>query len=384
MGRKEISENVKRMLYAESMGRCMNPNCQKELFRTKGNIIEKAHIDPYCKTADNSFENLVVLCPNCHTDFDKNAAFSPEEVLNWKETRKQELDKFFCKKFGSFDELKKEVFPLLSENKSIYENYYLCDNKELWKKFEPKIIINNRKLKLLFENNRDLFQNHNNESYSNLACVDKFILHVDEFEKTRLDDEKNRQVLFPKEINSIFGIEPYFENFIPSTESLEILITKLNQQGKYKGIIFENDNSFIMIEENHEDKVVFLKDSPRLRQLYFDYKCFRATEVRLNSLNYALSYINRKKINFEFLKYNNLREININGIKMIFVYKYCLSEFELLNLLPDKESVVVNLHNWNGESCISEQAYKRAKKMNVTLLTMEAFYEYIDKLKYLE
>mgnify|MGYP000476599993 FL=1 len=41
MSRKEISENVKRKLYAESMGRCMNPHCQKELFRINGDIIEK-------------------------------------------------------------------------------------------------------------------------------------------------------------------------------------------------------------------------------------------------------------------------------------------------------------------------------------------------------
>ena len=29
MRRKEISELVKRRLYAESIGRCMNPRCQK-------------------------------------------------------------------------------------------------------------------------------------------------------------------------------------------------------------------------------------------------------------------------------------------------------------------------------------------------------------------
>ena len=62
-----IPENVERRLYAESMGRCMNPDCRKELFCLQGDIIERAHIDPYCQTADNSFENLVVLCPNCHS-----------------------------------------------------------------------------------------------------------------------------------------------------------------------------------------------------------------------------------------------------------------------------------------------------------------------------
>lgn len=82
--RKNVDENVKRRLYAESMGHCMNPDCQCKLFLGEGNIMEKAHIHAYCDTADNSFENLVVLCPNCHTNFDKNHAFKPEQVLSWK------------------------------------------------------------------------------------------------------------------------------------------------------------------------------------------------------------------------------------------------------------------------------------------------------------
>lgn len=61
MSRETITENVKRRLYAESMGRCMNPNCQRELLQGSGDIIEKAHIIPYCKTSDNSFENLIVI-----------------------------------------------------------------------------------------------------------------------------------------------------------------------------------------------------------------------------------------------------------------------------------------------------------------------------------
>lgn len=30
----------------------MNPDCQNELFQDKGDIIEKAHIIPYCERAD--------------------------------------------------------------------------------------------------------------------------------------------------------------------------------------------------------------------------------------------------------------------------------------------------------------------------------------------
>lgn len=70
MVRKLIEENVKRRLYAESMGKCMNPHCLEDLFIKNGDIVEKALIDPYCDSVDNSFENLVILCPNCHTKFD--------------------------------------------------------------------------------------------------------------------------------------------------------------------------------------------------------------------------------------------------------------------------------------------------------------------------
>lgn len=107
MNSRYIDEYVKRKLYAESMGRCMNPKCQRELFRENGDIIERAHIDPYCETADNTFENLVLLCPNCHTDFDKNHAFTPEEVLGWKKIRNEEFERIFRKKYTTFEELKR-------------------------------------------------------------------------------------------------------------------------------------------------------------------------------------------------------------------------------------------------------------------------------------
>ena len=74
MGRK-ISEHVHRKLYAESMGRCMNPDCEEMLVENNGDIMERAHIRPFCETSDNSFDNLIILCPNCHTNFDKNSAF---------------------------------------------------------------------------------------------------------------------------------------------------------------------------------------------------------------------------------------------------------------------------------------------------------------------
>ena len=381
MSGRYIDENVKRRLYAESMGYCMNPNCRCNLFAGTGDIIEKAHIDPYCKTADNSFENLVLLCPNCHTNFDKNNAFTPQEVLSWKKIRQEELKKFFEKKFATFEELEAAVVPLLMENKTIYENYYKKNNKKLWDKFEYVILINNRKLKLILETNLNLIQKQQEESYSNLASIHLFMAHIEEFEATRGDAEKNREILFPVEINSIFGVVPVEGALIPSTECLELLIKKLKEQEKFVAIEMGVEHPCILMQENNKTVQVFFDDAPRLRQIYYNYKCFKKTNVRLESLNFALKYIRNKKIPFKFINDENLREISINHIKMIFVYEYCLGQVKLMEMLPEEDTVIVNLHNWNGESCISGQAYKRAEKMNVKLLTMDAFYEYIKEIK---
>ncbi|MCL2675689.1 MAG: HNH endonuclease [Firmicutes bacterium] len=378
---REISEEVQRKLYAESMGRCMNPACQNELFRCTGDIIEKAHIVPYNKTADNSFENLVVLCPNCHTDFDKNSAFTPEEVLSWKHVRQQELISFFGKKYGSFYELKQEVEPLLLENKTIYEGYYLTDNKNLWDKFTPKILSNNRKLKTLLQNNLSLFQKHSEKQYSNLELVNNFMQHMDEFEQTRQDEEKTRGILFPTEINSIFGVEPVREPFLPRTESIEDLITKLEMQGKFNGITLGTEEPYIIFKDNTKSDKIFLNDVPRLRQLLYDYKCTKAFKVRFEGLNYILKSIRNQGIEYKFLKYNNLREIVMRGKKIIFIYEYCLSKAELTRLSPERNSVIVNLHNWNGEGCISAEARSYSRNVGVELLTTGDFHAYLNKIK---
>lgn len=381
MNSRYIDESVKRKLYAESMGRCMNPDCQRELFCKNGDIFEKAHIDPYCKTADNSYENLVLLCPNCHTDFDKNCAFTPEEVLAWKRTRREELEKMFSKKYTSFEELKKKVVPLLLENQSIFTSYYTKENRALWDKFEPTILSNNRKIKTLLSANLDLIQCHQQKSYSNLAHIQEFMRHVDEFEATRIDEEKNREVLFPAEIDSMFGIAPVEDSILPSTESLEILIQNLKSQGKFETIVMGIEHPYIQMKEEEKSIKVFLDDTPRLRQLYYDYNCFRSAKVRLKSLNFALKYINSRKIHFSFLNENNLREIIIHDKKLVFVYEYCLSQSDIIQLSPEENTVIVNLHNWNDNGCISKQAYEMAATIKVELLTMKAFYEYINKFR---
>ena len=378
MNRKAIAENVKRRLWAESMGRCMNPDCRAELFIKNSDIMEKAHIGAYYETEDNSYENLIVLCPNCHKKFDKTGFIDENIVKQWKEIRRNELEKFFSVELSSFDQLKEKVVPFLSENYSIYKSYYLSGNKSLWDKFEPQILSNNEKLKLLFENNRTLFQQHSYKEYSNLELIQKFITHVDEFKITRDDGEKLREVLFPQEINSIFGIMPVTDYILPSTESMEELIKVLRKENLIDEVMLGIDRPYILLKNREK---IFMDDTPRVRQLYYDNSCFRKTGVRLESLNFALKYLRSRNINFTYVNQDSLREIKVNDINIVFVYEYCLSRTFLSSMSPKPNYVIVNLHNWNGSCCISREALNLADNFEVKLLTMDEFYEYINEIK---
>ena len=332
MSRKPIEENVKRRLFAESMGKCMNPNCKAELFCGDGDIIEKAHIDPYCETEDNSFENLVLLCPNCHTNFDKNHAFSAEEVKEWKKIRRQELDTFFSVKFETFEQLCEKIVPLLTENKMIYEKYYLGNQKRLWDQFEPIILVNNRKIKHILENNMNLIQVNKGTDYeSNQDYVNQLLLHIDEFEKTRDEEERIRSSVFPEEINSIFGIEPIHNGIVTMTEALENLLSKVD----CKEIVLGVKHPYMVIHFNNVDEHIYLDDGPRVMQFYYSYNCFKKVGIRLESLNFALKYLKDREIKFTFYEKQNIHEINCLGYHIIYVYRYCLSRNDLERMLPD-------------------------------------------------
>ena len=99
--------------------------------------------------------------------------------------------------------------------------------------------------------------------------------------------------------------------------------------------------------------------------------------MRFESLNFVFTCLRGKKLKWKYPNSSNLREIIVNGIKFIFVYEYCLSDVALMSMSPEENSIIVNLHGWNGKSCISQKAYERAKKMKVNLMTTNEFRDYI-------
>ena|ERR1700730_6854238 len=77
MQRDHIPADVKRAVLVEAGHRCAIPTCG-------ATTTEVAHIVPWSETSDNSFENLIALCPNCHTRFDQKKEIDRQSVKMYK------------------------------------------------------------------------------------------------------------------------------------------------------------------------------------------------------------------------------------------------------------------------------------------------------------
>lgn len=60
--RPKISAKIKRMVLLEAGHRCAIPACRQT-------TVEIAHIIPWSKVKKHEVNNLIALCPNCHTRF---------------------------------------------------------------------------------------------------------------------------------------------------------------------------------------------------------------------------------------------------------------------------------------------------------------------------
>ena len=62
--RPPITAELKRRILVEAGHRCAIPTC-------RATTIEIAHIEPFTEVQKHEYHNLISLCPNCHTRYDK-------------------------------------------------------------------------------------------------------------------------------------------------------------------------------------------------------------------------------------------------------------------------------------------------------------------------
>jgi glutathionyl-hydroquinone reductase len=224
--RGKASPNLftKTKLFANSGGYCQNPECNENLFKTfeekEIHIAEIAHIISVNKGArknskltpaeKGSYENLILLCPNCHTTIDKaEEDFPTELILKWKSEHKSKLDNVFgIKKYKNRTEVRKHLEPIFLENKMIFDTYGPNTDERfnpestmpiLWlKKIREFIIPNNRKILNIIDSNYDLLNSEEKIVFEN------FKHHLHDFESKHIYNDESNGIQFPVKISEAY------------------------------------------------------------------------------------------------------------------------------------------------------------------------------------
>lgn len=218
-----ISERVKRLLWARSGGFCQNPSCQKDFFvffadgtitsmEELAHIIARSNKGPRSEKGINTklkddYENIILLCPNCHTLIDKNPDQYPVGILKeWKKNHEQSIKSLFSVPiYQDRGSLRREINKILLENKQIFQtygphsvhsNYLLTDAEKAWIRYiHLKILPNNRKIVELLSKNIHLLTEEEK------LILEKFKIHQEAFEYNHVSGDKNSSApLFPSEM----------------------------------------------------------------------------------------------------------------------------------------------------------------------------------------
>jgi hypothetical protein len=209
-GKAAPDSHTKSRLFSASGGYCQNPECNQPLFLYAGkrniHIAEMAHVFAAANTGPRSndnlteadrglFENLILLCPRCHTIIDKAPEiYSDDIVFGWKQQHIERIGALFgVVSYDSREKARRAIDGPLSENRLIFEKYgpdneYRYDpESELARSWRTKmlatILPNNRKVARILEMNT----HHLNDDERLLTI--RFNQHISDLESRHVADE---------------------------------------------------------------------------------------------------------------------------------------------------------------------------------------------------
>lgn len=224
-GRADPDTTTRLRLFSDSGGYCANPDCLCEIFvdfdARAIHVAELAHIISSSDTGPRNqpeatvderrhYNNLVLLCPRCHTIIDKAEEEFPEELLlQWKQDHKRVIARAFgVDRFATRAEARTSVAALLGENEFIFKNYGPMTDERYnpestlpaqWlRKVRCTIIPNNRRILIACDKNSHLLVGQESELLS------EFRQHVDDFEAKHLAGAEESGRMFPVDFAKIF------------------------------------------------------------------------------------------------------------------------------------------------------------------------------------
>lgn len=215
---------TKLQLFSDSGGYCQNPNCLDRLFEIIGakkiHFAEMAHIisagdeGPRSKKSvplakRGEYENLILLCPKCHTRIDKAESEFPEAlVFEWKKSHTEKINSALkVERYPDRTTVRKHLDDLLIANKLIFEKYgpnaensmkIEGEAHNLWLRNVSRVILpNNRKILNILDQNKDHLTD------DEIRTLELFRMHVRDFEAKHLFSATESGEPFPKDLAKI-------------------------------------------------------------------------------------------------------------------------------------------------------------------------------------
>lgn len=225
---KNISAETKLRLFSASAGHCQRPECLKALFPQEmggdKHIAEMAHVIPRGLTGPrheerpeedfdpNTFDNLILLCPTCHTIIDKDpGAYSRNLLLGWKQTHLTNLaHRQGIKAYDSRDDARKAVASRMAENKAIWKKFapvdgtaFECDPEsqaaQIWlQRVRGVILPNHYLIQSIIEANLHLATDAEQSAFA------EYREHVRGLSERHICGVAGNGIRFPWELESIF------------------------------------------------------------------------------------------------------------------------------------------------------------------------------------
>lgn len=199
-----IPEKDIKKLWGFAAGRCSRPGCEQECISfmdTSDPIVigEMAHIIAKQPSGprgcpeggDDSYENLILLCPTHHTEIDKapDGVFSVELIHQWKQAHEERVrSSFRSPKLASREALGGTILRMLIANKAAWRQYGpesdeakrnpMSNLAQLWtlRKLDT-LVPNNRRIICFIQQNPELI-----ELVDYPVCA-SFIEHAEGFER---------------------------------------------------------------------------------------------------------------------------------------------------------------------------------------------------------
>jgi len=152
--RKAIPVATRLRLFAAASGHCQKPDCLDTLFPVEmggdKHIAEMAHVIPHGDTGPrheerpagdfdtDSFDNLILLCPTCHTKIDKNPEAYPRHILiAWKQQHLANLAlKQGIRSYADREHVRDAISRIMSENRAVWEKFAPVDGSDF--EYDPE------------------------------------------------------------------------------------------------------------------------------------------------------------------------------------------------------------------------------------------------------